>query len=171
MSKNTSKNTSKAKNEATAKVVAVNYTHAKRWDTISKDGKKTTHHEGAAILTITTEDGVKRIAADYYAQVDQRAELLPYCSTFDKLAVKVARVELAAVLGVELSKEAYEAAEEADAMIEERTAKRNAREVATVEAGKDAYTERASKAAGARFDKLAKKWANTSARVHAKRNA
>ena len=79
--------------------------------------------------------------------------------TFNRDAVAVLLPDWLALFGCDISEAVKTSAEAAQKRINERNAKREARERETVARGRGAFVKKAKESAGARFDKLVEKYA------------
>lgn len=117
---------------------------------------KNVRHFGAACLEINYGEGWVSVA-DLAA--NGNTSFLPYARPLSTDNAKIARVKLLEMLGGVVSPEAREAAKAATENNAKREAARKERELAIINNGKTAYTRKASKSAGVRFDRLCEKYA------------
>ena len=135
---------------ATADGVRIDYKFVRTSIRQTKTGKQKIN-EGCAFLRVnfgrawvTVGDLVKTTMP----------ELEEFARPYNALTVKIAKVELADKLGVSVTDEARNAANEAQSKLDERAAKKLERDIATIVEGRRKFQTKASKAAGARWDKL-----------------
>lgn len=141
-----------------AKMTKAEYAALKSTEKRGKDGKGTIKESGYYFRARVAGAWYNANTAILNGKITREAGAR-FMGTFNRDAVAVLLPDWLSLFGCEVSEAVKTSAEAAQKRINERNAKREARERETIAKGRGAFIKKAKESAGARFDKLAEKYA------------